>query len=79
MLSGGLITCIITFIRQDSVLKKLGSLFVVFLVMYFAGTLLVWTLNRFDKENAPVESTEDVIEKEGEEPADGVVVSSQTN
>ncbi len=68
MLVAGAVTCIITFIQNDSTLRKLVSLLIVLLVFYFLGSLLQWTLDYFDKQNEMKNKAEgEVIEKENEE------------
>lgn len=51
MLVAGAVTCIITFIQDFSVAGKLGALLLVLVIFYFLGSILKWTLNRFDKQN----------------------------
>ena len=68
MLVAGAVTCIITFIQKYSILEKLVSLFVVLLIFYFLGSLLKWTLDYFDEQNAKKNAEEgEVIEKTSEE------------
>lgn len=79
MLTAGAVTCIITYIRNDSVLAKLVALFVVLLVCFIMGTAMKWTLDYFDRQNEERRKAEgEVIEKEmedsgnaGESVADG--------
>ena len=52
MLIAGLVTVIITFIRGYSIIYKLVSLLVVFLVFYCVGSVIVYFLDHFDKVNA---------------------------
>ena len=67
MLAAGAVTCIITFIRQYTILQKLISLFVVLLVFYVLGSVLKWTLDYFDAQNEKRRKEEgEVIEKDGE-------------
>lgn len=71
MLVAGSVTCIITFIQKYSILEKLVSLFVVLLIFYFLGSLLKWTLDYFDEQNAKKNAEEgEVIEKATEEEGD---------
>lgn len=69
MLVAGAITCIITFIQHDSVLRKLVVLFIVLLVFYSIGTVIKWIFDSFASKNAqmnaPVE--EEIAEEEEEE------------
>lgn len=68
MLAAGAVTCIITFIQKDTVLEKAVALLVAFLLFYVLGSLLVWTLDRFDEQNERKRQEEGaVIEKEAEE------------
>jgi uncharacterized BrkB/YihY/UPF0761 family membrane protein len=52
MLIAGLVTVIITFIRGYSIIYKLVSLLIVFLIFYFIGSVIVYFLDHFDKVNA---------------------------
>jgi hypothetical protein len=71
MLGAGLVTSVITFIRGDSIIYKLASLLIVFLVFYAIGSVIVMFLDHFDKVNSRQEMIEDeVIEKD----ADGDVI-----
>lgn len=70
MLVAGAVTCVITFIQNYSVLRKLVSLLIVLLVFCFLGNLLRWTLDYFDAENEKKSKEEgEVIEKKPEEEA----------
>ncbi|MBQ3852523.1 MAG: hypothetical protein II760_03980 [Lachnospiraceae bacterium] len=71
MLCAGLVTAVITFIRGYSIIYKLASLLIVFLVFYAIGSVIVMFLDHFDKVNSRQEMIEDeVIEKD----ADGDVI-----
>jgi c-di-AMP phosphodiesterase-like protein len=73
MLVAGLVTVIITFIRNCSIIYKLVSLLIVFVVFYFIGSIIVYVLNYFDKVNRPAEELQDdVLEKD----ADGEIIGS---
>ena len=74
MLVAGLVTVIITFIRNCSIIYKLVSLLIVFLIFYFIGSVIVYVLNYFDKVNQPPEDEmqDDVLEKD----ADGEIIGS---
>ncbi|MBO4608725.1 MAG: hypothetical protein J5696_02535 [Lachnospiraceae bacterium] len=73
MLSAGLVTAVITFIRGASILYKLSSLLIVFLIFYAIGSVIVMFLDHFDKVNSKEEMVEDeVIEKD----ADGEMIGS---
>lgn len=65
MLLAGAVTCIITFIMQYSIIKKLVALLIVLLIFYTIGSLLKWVLDTFDKQNAAAALEEgEVIQKE---------------
>lgn len=67
MLVAGAVTCVITFIRDYSILGKLLSLLVVLVIFYVLGSILKWTLDFFDSQNEKKNKEEgEVIEKEGE-------------
>ncbi len=73
MLTAGLVTAVITFIRGASIIYKLSSLLIVFLIFYVIGTVIVMFLDHFDKVNSREEMVEDeVIEKD----ADGEMLGS---
>ena len=60
MLISGIVTCIYTFIRQYSTLKKLVYLFVVMLVIYLLSIIVMWVVDCFKAES------EKQLEEEGE-------------
>ena len=67
MLVAGLVTIVITYIRQYSILSKLAVLFAVMLVFYCLGSTLVWFLDHFDAENEKRNAQEgEVIEKDAD-------------
>ena len=75
MLGAGLVTSVITFIRGDSIIYKLASLLIVFLIFYVIGSVIVMFLDHFDKVNSREAMVEDeVIEKD----ADGETVIEQS-
>lgn len=51
MLVAGAVTCIITLIRKYSVLHSLIALFGAFVIFFFLGSVMKWTLDYFDSEN----------------------------
>lgn len=51
MLIAGVIVSIITFIKEFELLKKLVILLITLVVFYGLGSLLVFTMNYFDKVN----------------------------
>lgn len=69
MLAAGAVTCVITFIRNDTILKKLTALLIVLIVFYVLGTLIKWMLNEFDRRNAERNFVpeEEILEEEEEE------------
>jgi phosphotransferase system glucose/maltose/N-acetylglucosamine-specific IIC component len=79
MLVAGAITCIFTMIHDYPVWAKLLSLLIVLLVFFLLGSLLRWTLETFEYENAKRAKEEkekaeqeegEVVEKNGEEQED---------
>lgn len=50
MLTAGAITGIITFPRQNSINEKLFSLLIVLLIFYFLGSMIQWTLDKFEQD-----------------------------
>lgn len=58
MLTAGAVTCVITYIRQYSIMGKLGTLLLVLILFYFLGNVLKWTIDRFEKQNAEKEAKE---------------------
>lgn len=69
MLAAGAVTCVITFIRNDTILKKLTALLIALIVFYSLGTVIKWMLNEFDKRNAERNFVpeEEILEEEEEE------------
>lgn len=76
MLFAGLVTVVITFIRGSSVIYKLVSLLMVFLIFYIIGSVIVYALDYFDKVNEQTdeEMEDDVFEKD----ADGEIIEPST-
>ena len=73
MLTAGLVTEVIAFIKGYSVIYKLLSLLIVFVIFFVIGTVIVWCLDHFDKVNSKAEEVEDdVVEKD----ADGEIIGS---
>ena len=65
MLGAGVVICIITFIKKYTMLEKLVSLFVVLIIFYVLGCILVWTVDYFEKQNEEkLKEEEEVIEEE---------------
>lgn len=69
MLAAGAATCVITFIRNDTILKKLTALLIALIVFYALGTVIKWMLDEFDKRNAERNFVpeEEILEEEEEE------------
>ncbi len=71
MLTAGAVTCVITFIRDYTMLGKLIALFVVMLIFYILGSVLKWTLDYFEAQNEKrLREEGEVIEKGSEAPED---------
>ena len=66
MLVAGAVTCIITLIREYSVLGSLIALFVVLVLFFFLGNVMKWTLDYFDRENEKKRLEEEALEQETE-------------
>ncbi len=67
MLIAGAITCIITFVRQYTIIDKLLALLIVLVIFLVLGNVLRFTLDYFDRENEKKALEEgEVIEKENE-------------
>lgn len=67
MLTAGAATCIITYLKKYPVITQLVSLFVVLVIFYVLGSVLVWTLDYFEKQNEEKRGEEgEVIEKDSE-------------
>lgn len=65
MLPAGAVTFIITMIQGYVMVEKLAILLAVLVLFYLLGSILVWTLNYFDKQNEEKLKAEgEVIEKE---------------
>lgn len=68
MLTAGAVTCVINLIRQYPMTDQLVVLFIVLVVFYILGCVLVWTLDLFDRQNEKAIPEEgEVIEKEVEQ------------
>lgn len=67
MLTAGAVTCIITYIMDYSMIAKLVSLFLVLVLFYFFGSILVWTLDSFDRQNEEEREKKEREEAEGAE------------
>ncbi len=69
MLTAGAVTCIITYLKKYPVNTQLIALFVVLVVFYILGNVLIWTLGYFEKQNEEKRAEEgEVIEKDSENP-----------
>lgn len=51
MLAAGAVTCVITYVMDYPIMTKLVSLFLVLVLFYSFGSILKWTLDRFDRQN----------------------------
>lgn len=68
MLTAGAVTCVINLIRQYPMTDQLVVLFIVLVVFYILGCVLVWTLDLFDRQNEKkIPEEGEVIEKEVEQ------------
>lgn len=77
MLTTGAVMCIISYVQKFTILEKLVSLFVVLVVFYLLGNVLVWTLNYFDRKNEErLREEGEVIEKDGE-PREGETLGEE--
>ena len=65
MLTAGAVTCIITYIKRYSLNAKLISLFVVLVIFYVLGSILIWTMDYFEKQNEE-KLKEEKLKEEGE-------------
>ncbi|MCH5274789.1 MAG: hypothetical protein J1E65_03025 [Lachnospiraceae bacterium] len=67
MLLAGAITAIITYVKQYAMIQRLSALLAVLLVFYVLGSIFVWLLDTFEKQNEKAALDEgEVIEKEVE-------------
>ena len=61
--------CIITYIKRYPVNVQLMALFAVLLLFYVLGSVLIWTIGYFEKQNEEKRGEEgEVIEKDSENP-----------
>lgn len=68
MLPAGAVTFIITFIQKYAMVEQLAILLAVLVLFYLLGSILVWTLDYFDRQNEKKRKEEgEVIEKEAGE------------
>ena len=77
MLVAGAVTCIITFVKNYSVLGKLVSLFVVLLIFYILGSILEYLINKFEKQNEEKKKAEEQAAKEAEEKAEAERIAAE--
>lgn len=72
MLTAGAVTFIVTYMRDYSLNTQLVAVFAVLLLFYVLGSILVGTLNYFERQNEEKRGEEgEVIEKESQNPEDG--------
>lgn len=68
MLVAGAVTCIVTWVRQYTILGKLTALLITLVVFFCLGSLLRFVLDLFDRQNEKKSQEEgEVIEKEASE------------
>lgn len=69
MLTAGAVTCVITFIQNAPMLKKLIALFIVLVIFYAMGTMIKWAFDEFDRRNEAANrpAEEEIVEEEEEE------------
>lgn len=67
MLVAGAVTCVITFIKDFSMLSRLATLLIVLLVFYFLGSVMKWVLDYFEEQNEENEDNEENEENEENE------------
>ena len=74
MLVGGLVTVVITFVNNYSIIAKLGWLLAVMAVLYFVGSIVINIIQRFEdanqkkleeEEKARLEAQEQALREEG--------------
>ena len=69
MLTAGAMTCIISMVREYSMLRQMTVLFVVLVLFYLLGSIIKWTLDYFDRQNEKIAGEQgEVIEKDMENP-----------
>lgn len=76
MLSGGLITVVLTYLRDFTITAKLGSLIIVLVVLFLVGNVIKSVIEYFDKVNQKKLEEEEKARQEAEELAlatDGTV------
>lgn len=71
MLIAGLVTVILTYLWNYTIPRKLACVFFVMLIFYLIGSVILWVLNRFEKEIEERQESEKiqdelVIEKDGD-------------
>lgn len=67
MLLAGAITAIVTYVKQYPMIQRLSALLAVLLVFYVLGSIFVWLLDTFEKQNEKAALDDgEVIEKEVE-------------
>lgn len=69
MLVAGLVTVVITYIMNYSIVAKLGILLAVLAVFYFIGTIIVNVIEHFEKQNQKLQEEKEKAEKEAAEAA----------
>jgi threonine/homoserine/homoserine lactone efflux protein len=80
MLTTGVITCIITYIRQYPLHTKLAVLLGVMVLFWLLGTILEKTLDFFDRQNEKKRQEEgEVIRKDAESSAEDETNETEEN
>ncbi len=73
MLVAGAVVCVVTWIRQYTIIGKLTALLITLIIFYALGSLLQWVLDLFDRQNEKKSQEEgEVIEKEAEASGEAV-------
>ncbi len=73
MLVAGAVVCVVTWIRQYTIMGKLTALLITLIIFYALGSLLQWVLDLFDRQNEKKSQEEgEVIEKEAEASGEAV-------
>ncbi len=77
MLLAGAITCIITFIRQYSVIDKLVALLAVLIIFLILGNVLRYTLDYFDSVNEKKALEEGEVIEKGDQSEEAVIETTE--
>lgn len=77
MLTAGIVTYVITFIRKYPLQEQLFILLLVLVIFYILGSVLKGTLDYFDKQNEELEKAKEAQQAQSEEAAEGAEESSE--